>query len=547
MGLGPIMSIYQARFNRYLQARKFIGDEDPKVWCFIGDGESDEPETLGSLTLAARENLDNLIWVINCNLQRLDGPVRGNGKIIQELEALFRGAGWNVIKVIWGSDWDDLLARDQSGLLLKRMEEAVDGDYQKYVVEPGSYTRKHFFGKYPELLEAGASPHRRADSQAAARRPRHAQSVCRLQGRDGTQRPAHGDPGQDREGLRPRRSRRGPQHFASAEKDEREGAARVPRALRHSDQRRRDRGNAVLSSAGGQPGDQVSARTPPGAGRVSAGAHRRARRSSKCRRWIISPSSSRAPTTRSFDDDGLCAAVQPAAAAQRRRQESSCPSFPTKRARSAWTRCSGRSAFIRPKASFTSRWTARSLLYYHEAKDGQILEEGITEAGSMASFIAAGTSVRDPRRADDSVLHLLFDVRSAARRRSDVAGGRHQGQGLSARRHLGPHHAQWRRLATSGRSQPAAREHDSDGAGLRSGVRLRNRRHHHRRFAPHVCGRRGYFLLSRALQRESCHAADAGRRRGRHFERPVQIQSRRGKAKSSKPTSSAAARSSTRR
>src|SRR5436190_12263176 len=153
MGLGPIMSIYQARFERYLRARNFITGEEPKIWCFMGDGESDEPESLGSLTLAARENLDNLIWVVNCNLQRLDGPVRGNGKIIQELESLFRGAGWNVIKVIWGSDWDDLLARDKSGLLLKRMEEAVDGDYQKYSVEPGSYTRKHFFGKYPALLK----------------------------------------------------------------------------------------------------------------------------------------------------------------------------------------------------------------------------------------------------------------------------------------------------------------------------------------------------------------------------------------------------------
>jgi pyruvate dehydrogenase E1 component len=153
MGLGPILSIYQARFNRYLQARGLISGEEPKVLAYIGDGESDEPETLGSLTLASRENLDNLIWVINCNLQRLDGPVRGNGKIIQELEALFRGAGWNVIKVIWGGDWDDLLARDKSGLLVKRMEEAVDGDYQKYSVEPGSYTRKHFFGKNPELLK----------------------------------------------------------------------------------------------------------------------------------------------------------------------------------------------------------------------------------------------------------------------------------------------------------------------------------------------------------------------------------------------------------
>ena len=152
MGLGPIISIYQARFNRYLKARGFLKDE-PKIWAYVGDGESDEPETLGALTLASRECLDNLIWVVNCNLQRLDGPVRGNGKIIQELESAFRGAGWNVIKVIWGSDWDALLSADKTGLLLKRMEEAVDGDYQKYTVEHGSYIRKHFFGKYPELLE----------------------------------------------------------------------------------------------------------------------------------------------------------------------------------------------------------------------------------------------------------------------------------------------------------------------------------------------------------------------------------------------------------
>jgi pyruvate dehydrogenase E1 component len=152
MGLGPIASIYQARFNRYLQARGFTG-HDPRVWCFVGDGECDEPETLGALSLAAREGLDNLTWVVNCNLQRLDGPVRGNGKIIQELEGVFRGAGWNVIKVIWGSSWDPLLEQDHNGLLLKRMEEAVDGDYQKYSVEPGSYTRRHFFAKYPELAE----------------------------------------------------------------------------------------------------------------------------------------------------------------------------------------------------------------------------------------------------------------------------------------------------------------------------------------------------------------------------------------------------------
>src|SRR5678810_666688 len=153
MGLGPIMSIYQARFNRYLEDRGLKQGSDNKVWAFLGDGETDEPESLGAITLAAREKLDNLIWVINCNLQRLDGPVRGNGQIVQELEALFRGAGWNVIKVLWGSDWDPLLARDHDGLLAKRMGEVVDGQYQKYAVESGAYLREHFFGADPRLLE----------------------------------------------------------------------------------------------------------------------------------------------------------------------------------------------------------------------------------------------------------------------------------------------------------------------------------------------------------------------------------------------------------
>src|SRR5216117_3408000 len=152
MGLGPLAAIYQARFNRYLHHRGIKDTSASRVWAFVGDGECDEPEALGALHVAAREGLDNLTFVVNCNLQRLDGPVRGNGKIIQELESVFRGSGWNVIKVIWGSDWDELLDRDTKGLLLKRMEEAVDGDYQKYSVEPGSHTRKHFFGKYPELL-----------------------------------------------------------------------------------------------------------------------------------------------------------------------------------------------------------------------------------------------------------------------------------------------------------------------------------------------------------------------------------------------------------
>ena len=153
MGLGPIMAIYQARFNKYLENRSLIKASDSKVWAFLGDGETDEPESLGAINMAGRENLDNLIFVVNCNLQRLDGPVRGNGKIIQELEGSFRGAGWNVLKVVWGSEWDDLIAKDEFGELARAMGEAVDGDYQKYSVSNGAYIRKHFFGRSPELLK----------------------------------------------------------------------------------------------------------------------------------------------------------------------------------------------------------------------------------------------------------------------------------------------------------------------------------------------------------------------------------------------------------
>ncbi len=145
MGLGPLMAIYQARFMKYMQDRGLAKTEGRKVWCFCGDGEMDEPESMGAIGMAARENLDNLIFVINCNLQRLDGPVRGNGKIIQELEADFRGAGWNVIKVVWGTHWDALLARDKKGILMRRMMECVDGEYQTFKSKDGAYVREYFF------------------------------------------------------------------------------------------------------------------------------------------------------------------------------------------------------------------------------------------------------------------------------------------------------------------------------------------------------------------------------------------------------------------
>lgn len=157
MGLGPLMAIYQARFMKYLGSRGLVNTDGRKIWAFMGDGEMDEPESLGAIPLASREKLDNLIFVVNCNLQRLDGPVRGNGKVIQELEGAFRGAGWNVIKVIWGSYWDPLLAKDTKGLLQKRMMECVDGEYQNFKSRDGAYVREHFFGKYPELLEMVAT------------------------------------------------------------------------------------------------------------------------------------------------------------------------------------------------------------------------------------------------------------------------------------------------------------------------------------------------------------------------------------------------------
>src|SRR5260370_16201282 len=153
MGVGPFSGIYQACVMRYLEHRGVIPATKRKIGAFLGDGETDEPESLGAITLASREALDNLIFVVNCNMQRLDGPVRGNGHIITELEAAFRGAGWNVIKVLWGHSWDELLARDTSGLLIKRMGECVDGEYQNFKSKGGAYVRAEFFGKHPELLK----------------------------------------------------------------------------------------------------------------------------------------------------------------------------------------------------------------------------------------------------------------------------------------------------------------------------------------------------------------------------------------------------------
>ncbi|MGO8838050.1 MAG: pyruvate dehydrogenase (acetyl-transferring), homodimeric type [Limisphaerales bacterium] len=393
MGLGPILSIYQARFNRYLQARGLTKwKEEPKVWAFLGDGESDEPETLGSITLASRESLDNLIWVINCNLQRLDGPVRGNGKIIQELEAAFRGAGWNVIKVIWGWEWDDLLARDETGLLVKRMEECVDGDYQKYTVEPGSYTRKHFFGKYPELLKL---VNHLTDSQI--------QKLLRG-GHDARKMYAAYKAAVEHQGQPTVILAKTVKGYGLGEAGEGRNISHQQKKMNEKELREfRERFQIPIS-------DDVIAETPffrPPADspEMKYLFERRKALGGFLPERNVNPDSAKleVPGLDQFAEffRGSATAASTTMAFVRLLtillrhkglSKNIVPIIPDE------ARTFGLDALFKDIGIYSSKGQLyepvdrKSLLYYHEAKDGQILEEGITEAGSMASFIAAGTS-----------------------------------------------------------------------------------------------------------------------------------------------------------
>jgi len=390
MGLAPIMSIYQARFARYLGARGLLAQE-PRVWCFLGDGESDEPESTGALSLAARENLDNLVWVVNCNLQRLDGPVRGNGKIIQELEALFRGAGWNVIKVIWGSDWDPLLEADAKGLLAERMETAVDGDYQKYSVAPGSYTRKHFFGTDPELLEmvnhlsdddirklsrGGHDPQKVYAAYSAALRHKGAPTVILAktvkgyglgeagEGRNIT----HQQKALNEKELRDFRSRFG---VPLPDEDVVEAPFYRPppdsEETRYLLERRKSLGGFLPRRKG-----KAKALAVPGEATYEE--------------FHKGSAETRASTTMVFArllskllrDPDIGKKV--------------VPIIPDE------ARTFGMDTLFRQVGIYSSKGQLyepvdrETLLFYQEARDGQLLEEGISEAGAMSSFIAAGTA-----------------------------------------------------------------------------------------------------------------------------------------------------------
>ncbi len=391
MGLGPITSIYHARYIRYMEDRGLKEPSDQKIWAFLGDGETDEPETLGAITLASREGLDNLVFVINCNLQRLDGPVRGNGKIIQELEAAFRGAGWNVIKVIWGSDWDPLIEQDTNGRLLDRMQEVVDGQYQKYTVSPGSYIRDHFFGKHPELLDlvsdisderlekmkrGGHDPEKVYNAYRRATAGNGAPTVILAKtvkgyglGESGEGKNiTHQQKKLNEEELKAFRTR-----FSIPISDEEVGRAPLYRPPEDSPEMEylRERREAL----GGyipQRRQTMVTLTPPGDDVFDEFYH----------------------GTEGREVSSTMAFVRILSKLLRDKELGKyiVPIVPDE------ARTFGMEALFRQIGIYAHGGQLyepvdkESLLYYKESKDGQLLEEGITEAGSVSSFIAAGTA-----------------------------------------------------------------------------------------------------------------------------------------------------------
>ncbi len=389
MGLGPINSIYQARFLRYLENRSLLPVTDRKIWAFVGDGETDEPETLGSLTLASREKLDNLIWVVNCNLQRLDGPVRGNGSIIRELETAFRGAGWNVIKVVWGDNWDELLAKDRTGLLIQRMGECVDGEYQSFKAFGGAYVRKEFFGKYPELLELVAD---KTDEQLARLR-----------------RGGH-DPLKVYNAFRRAFEHRGQPTVILAKtiKGYGLGEAGEGRNISHQQKKLNDKELDYFRRRFDIPDEVASSgyfyRPPEDSPEARYLRERREALGGYVPERRVKPITIEAPGLELFDDvlagsKGRAAmttsgfvSILRALLKHPTLGKLIVPIIPDE------ARTFGMEALFRRSGIYASQGQlykpvdSHLFLYYHESKQGQILEEGITEAGSMASFTAAGTA-----------------------------------------------------------------------------------------------------------------------------------------------------------
>ena len=391
MGLGPINAIYQARFMRYLENRSIIPPTPRHIWAFVGDGETDEPETLGALTLASREKLDNLIFVVNCNLQRLDGPVRGNGKIIQELEAAFRGAGWNVIKVIWGDSWDELLARDTSGMLLKLMDECVDGEYQNYKAKGGAYTRKEFFGKYPETLKL--VEHMSDEEIARLRRGGH-------------------DPGKVYNAYKRAVEHKGSPTVILAKtiKGYGLGEAGEGRNPTHQQKKLTEQEIAYIARRFDMPVPESSVRDiafyrpPEDSAEMRYIKQRAQAMGGPLPARNPKPFTIKAPSLEEFHEQlqgsggrevsTTMAFVRVLTHLLRQPELGKyiVPIIPDE------ARTFGMESLFRQYAIYASQGQlykpvdSDMFLYYKEARNGQILEEGITEAGSMASFTAAGTA-----------------------------------------------------------------------------------------------------------------------------------------------------------
>ena len=391
MGLGPIMAIYQARFCRYLEDRGLKRHSDSKVWAFLGDGETDEPEALGAITLASREKLDNLIFVINCNLQRLDGPVRGNGNIIQELEAAFRGAGWNVIKVIWGSDWDPLLAHDHENLLVRRMGEIVDGQWQKYSAESGAYFREHFFGSDPRLLEMVKHL---SDDQLAR---------LRLGGHDPQKVYAAYHSAVGHKGSPTVILARTIKGYGLGEAGEGKNITHQQKKL-NEDELRRFRSRFGIPVSDEEISEAPFYRPGEESQEIQYIRRQRERLGGYLPRRTVAVESIKSPGDDIFEEfktgtegrEASTTMVFVRILAKLLRDEQIgkliVPIVPDE------ARTFGMEPLFRQIGIYShvgqlyEPVDAATLLYYKEAKNGQILEEGITEAGSMSSFIAAGSA-----------------------------------------------------------------------------------------------------------------------------------------------------------
>jgi pyruvate dehydrogenase E1 component len=391
MGLGPFNALYQARFMRYLENRGIIPATPRKIWAFLGDGETDEPESLGALTLGSREKLDNLIFVVNCNLQRLDGPVRGNGSIVRELEAAFRGAGWNVIKVLWGSDWDELLARDTTGLLIRRMEECVDGEFQNFKAKGGAYVRQHFFGKYPELLElvkdysdeqlgrlrrGGHDPQKVYNAYLRAVNHKGTPTVILAKTVKGY---GLGEGGEGRNATHQQKKLTEPQiqqfyqRFDMKIPEERVKKLEFCRPAEDSPEMKyiKERAHAMGGWLPSREVRPLEFQAPP----VDLFAE------------SLTGSGGRAASTTSAFVGILKSLLKDPAL-----KKFIVPIIPDEARTFGMDSLFSQIGIYASQGQLYTPVDKDMIMYYREAKDGQILEEGITEAGSMASFTAAGTA-----------------------------------------------------------------------------------------------------------------------------------------------------------